>query len=322
MIGALAEANPNLAVVIVSGNAVAMPWIGRVPAVLEAWFSGSEAGNALADVVFGAVNPSGKLPFTFPVRLEDNSAHALGEYPGGDTVTYNESIFVGYRWHDKERLEPLFAFGHGLSYTTFAVGNVKADRTTLASKGSIRISADVTNTATVRRRGRAALYRRRAVVAAASGQRTERVPENSFGPRPDANCYFRDHARHAAVLRRREGRVGRRTGDFHGLCGRRFGRYSRHGGLRTEIARARKREVCGLSRAADFFSPDQDVVQRVPPQGMPLGQGGVVELPDALHADLLHHAPGNARFRRRRRLRVPGFRVSWRRRHRPGRLGA
>ena len=101
VIGALAEANPNLAVVIVSGNAVAMPWIDRVPAVLEAWFSGSEAGNALADVVFGAVNPSGKLPFTFPVRLEDNGAHTLGEYPGADKVKYNESIFVGYRWHDK-----------------------------------------------------------------------------------------------------------------------------------------------------------------------------------------------------------------------------
>ena len=146
VIGALAEANPNLAVVIVSGNAVAMPWIDRVPAVLEAWFSGSEAGNALADVVFGAVNPSGKLPFTFPVRLEDNDAHTLGEYPGADKVKYNESIFVGYRWHDKEQLKPLFAFGHGLSYTAFAVGNVKADRTTLAPNGSIRISADVTNT--------------------------------------------------------------------------------------------------------------------------------------------------------------------------------
>ena len=146
VIEALAEANPNLAVVIISGNAVAMPWIGRVPAVLEAWFSGSETGNALADVVFGAVNPSGKLPFTFPVRLEDNSAHALGEYPGTDTVRYNESIFVGYRWHDKEALKPLFAFGHGLSYTTFAVGNVKADRTTLAANGRIRVSADVTNT--------------------------------------------------------------------------------------------------------------------------------------------------------------------------------
>lgn len=146
VIEALAEANPNLAVVIVSGNAVAMPWIGRVPAVLEAWFSGSEAGNALADVVFGAVNPSGKLPFTFPVRLEDNSAHALGEYPGTDKVTYNEGIFVGYRWHDKEQLKPLFAFGHGLSYTTFDIANVQADRTTLAANGRIRVSADVTNT--------------------------------------------------------------------------------------------------------------------------------------------------------------------------------
>ena len=146
MIEALAGANPNLAVVIVSGNAVAMPWIDRVPAVLEAWFSGSEAGNALADVVFGAVNPSGKLPFTFPVRLEDNSAHALGEYPGTDKVAYNEGIFVGYRWHDKEQLKPLFAFGHGLSYTTFDIANVQADRTTLAANGRIRVSADVTNT--------------------------------------------------------------------------------------------------------------------------------------------------------------------------------
>ncbi len=146
VIKALADTNPNLAVVIVSGNAVAMPWIDRVPAVLEAWFSGSEAGNALADVVFGAVNPSGKLPFTFPVRLEDNSAHALGEYPGTDKVTYNEGIFVGYRWHDKEQLKPLFAFGHGLSYTTFDITNVQADRTTLAANGRIRVSADVTNT--------------------------------------------------------------------------------------------------------------------------------------------------------------------------------
>ena len=146
VIEALADANPNLAVVIISGNAVAMPWIERVPAVLEAWFSGSETGNALADVVFGAVNPSGKLPFTFPVRLEDNSAHALGEYPGTDSVRYNESIFVGYRWHDKQALKPLFAFGHGLSYTTFSVGNVKADRATLAANGRIRVSAEVTNT--------------------------------------------------------------------------------------------------------------------------------------------------------------------------------
>lgn len=146
VIEALAAANPRLAVVLVSGNAVAMPWIDRVPAVLEAWFSGSEAGNALADVVFGAVNPSGKLPFTFPVRLEDNGAIALGEFPGGDTVTYREGLFVGYRWHEARQIAPLFAFGHGLSYTTFDVSDVRSDRASLSAKGRIRISAEVTNT--------------------------------------------------------------------------------------------------------------------------------------------------------------------------------
>ena len=146
VIGALAEANPNLAVAIVSGNAVAMPWIDRVPAVLEAWYSGSEAGNALAAVLFGAVNPSGKLPFTFPVRLEDCSAHSAGEYPGDGQVVYRDGIFVGYRWIEKERIEPLFAFGHGLSYTTFDIANVQADRTSLATTGRLRVSADVTNT--------------------------------------------------------------------------------------------------------------------------------------------------------------------------------
>lgn len=78
-------------------------------AVLEVWYSGSEAGNALADVLFGAVNPSGKLPFTFPVRLEDCSAHSAGEYPGDGQVVYRDGIFVGYRWIEKERIEPLFA---------------------------------------------------------------------------------------------------------------------------------------------------------------------------------------------------------------------
>ena len=146
VIEALAAANPRLAVVLVSGNAVAMPWIEQVPAVVEAWFSGSEAGNALADVLFGKVNPSGKLPFTFPVRLEDNGAFVMGEFPGGDSVRYNESLFVGYRWHDAKAIKPLFAFGHGLSYTTFEVGNVKIDRPTLRDKGSLHVTADVTNT--------------------------------------------------------------------------------------------------------------------------------------------------------------------------------
>lgn len=148
VIEALAGANPRMAVVLVSGNAVAMPWIDRVPSVVEAWYCGSEAGNALADVIFGKVNPSGKLPFTFPVRLEDNGAHALGEFPGTDEVAYNEGIYVGYRWHDKQSIKPLFAFGHGLSYTSFDISSIKADRTALSGKGRLRISADVTNTGT------------------------------------------------------------------------------------------------------------------------------------------------------------------------------
>ncbi len=146
VIEALAGVNPRLAVVLVSGNAVAMPWIDQVPTVLQAWFSGSETGNALADVVFGDVSPSGKLPFTFPVRIEDNSAAAAGEFPGGDSVTYKEGIFVGYRWHEAQQIEPLFAFGHGLSYTTFEIADVRADRTSLSRNGHIRVSADVTNT--------------------------------------------------------------------------------------------------------------------------------------------------------------------------------
>ena len=147
VIEALAAANSNLAVVLVSGNAVAMPWVERVPAVLQAWYSGSEAGNALADVVFGAVNPSGKLPFTFPARLEDCGAHAAGEYPGdGERVVYRDGIFVGYRWAEKENIKPLFAFGHGLSYTTFAYGGVESDRTSLTASGKLRVRVDVTNT--------------------------------------------------------------------------------------------------------------------------------------------------------------------------------
>lgn len=134
----LVKVNQNLVVVNVSGNAVAMPWIKEVPAVLQAWFLGSEAGNAIAAVLMGDVNPSGKLPFTFPARLEDVPAHQLGEYPGsekvGDIVNekYNESIFVGYRWADKQKkAKPLFPFGHGLSYTTFEYGKPVADKKTM-----------------------------------------------------------------------------------------------------------------------------------------------------------------------------------------------
>ena len=149
-IEALAAVNPNLTVVIVSGNAVAMPWVDKVNGIMETWFSGSQTGHALADVLFGKVNPSGKLPFTFPVKLEDNAAHALNAYDPEDlTVEYKEGIFVGYRWAEKQQIRPLFAFGHGLSYTTFEYGQAKAAKTSMKENGKLTVSVDVTNTGAV-----------------------------------------------------------------------------------------------------------------------------------------------------------------------------
>ena len=145
LISELAKVNPNLTVVIISGNAVAMPWIDEVPSVLLGWYGGSEAGRAIADVLFGDVNPSGKLPFTFPVKLEDNPAHYNGKtFPTRGKNHYDEGIFLGYRWHEKMDIKPLFAFGHGLSYTDFEYGDV-----TLSSKrirgGKITVKVPVTN---------------------------------------------------------------------------------------------------------------------------------------------------------------------------------
>lgn len=152
VISALAAANKNLVVVNISGNAVAMPWLDEVPAVVQDWYLGSEAGTSLAAVLSGDVNPSGRLPFTFPVRLEDVPAHSLGEYTGErrrDTVDikYNEGIFVGYRWADKQKkVKPLFAFGHGLSYTTFEYGKPVADSKTMTADGTLTVKVTVKNT--------------------------------------------------------------------------------------------------------------------------------------------------------------------------------
>lgn len=153
VIEALVAANPRTVVVNVSGNAVAMPWADKVPAILQAWFLGSESGNSLADVIFGRVNPSGKLPMTFPVRLDDVAAHAVGEYPGtkrADSdivdIRYNEGVMVGYRWFDTRKIRPLFAFGHGLSYTTFGYGKLSADASKIGPDGALTLSVNVTNT--------------------------------------------------------------------------------------------------------------------------------------------------------------------------------
>lgn len=126
LISKIVAVNPKT-IVVLEGTMVEMdPWLDQVPAVLQAWYPGMEGGDALAKILFGDVNPSGKLPCTFPKRLEDSPAHALGAYPGANgTVTYAEGLLVGYRWFDTKKIEPQFPFGFGLSYTTFAYSNLK-----------------------------------------------------------------------------------------------------------------------------------------------------------------------------------------------------
>lgn len=166
----LAAVNPNLIVANISGNAYAMPWLDKVPAVIQSWYLGTMIGPSMADVISGKVNPSGKLPFSFPKRLEDNGAHHYGEisYPGiegksagnaaadlkGADVSagndpqqeYLEDIFVGYRWHDTKKIPALFPFGYGLSYTTFEYGKATLSSKEMAPDGSITVTLPVTNT--------------------------------------------------------------------------------------------------------------------------------------------------------------------------------
>lgn len=141
LISEVAKVNPNTVVILINGSAVAMPWINDVAAVVEAYYPGQEGGNAIANVLFGRVNPSGKLPETFPVLLSDNPAY--GTYPGKDNKTYyNEGIYVGYRHYDTRNIEPLFPFGHGLSYTTFEYNDM-----TIKNKGeTVVVDFTITNT--------------------------------------------------------------------------------------------------------------------------------------------------------------------------------
>ncbi len=147
VISELTKVNKNVVVILVSGNAVSMPWVNEVSGIVQAWYNGTEAGNAIASILMGDVNPSGKLPFTFPVKLEDVGAHAVGMYPG-DSISgekYNEDIYVGYRWIDKQKIKPLFAFGHGLSYTTFTYGKASVDKKQLAVGEIITLTVPVKN---------------------------------------------------------------------------------------------------------------------------------------------------------------------------------
>ncbi|HEY3914440.1 MAG TPA: glycoside hydrolase family 3 C-terminal domain-containing protein, partial [Verrucomicrobiae bacterium] len=147
LIAKVREANPRTIVVLVAGSPVEMdPWLTNVPAVLLTWYSGMEGGNAIARVLFGDVNPSGKLPCTFPKRLEDPPAHVLHAYPGtSGTVKYEEGLLVGYRYFDTKEVEPLFPFGFGLSYTHFNYGQFELVKNTASEGPVVTIKFDVTN---------------------------------------------------------------------------------------------------------------------------------------------------------------------------------
>jgi beta-glucosidase len=144
MIQAVAAANPKTVVVLKSGSALLMPWIDSVAAVLQAWYPGEEDGNAVADVLFGDVNPSGKLPMTFPKSVDQTLARNPAWYPGnGEEVHYGEKLDVGYRWYQSQHIEPLFPFGFGLSYTTFSITDLKVR---LGPTRAAKVELRVTNT--------------------------------------------------------------------------------------------------------------------------------------------------------------------------------
>jgi beta-glucosidase len=146
LISAVASANKRTVVVVAAGAPIAMSnWIEKVPAVLYSWYGGQEVGHAVGDLLFGRAVPSGKLPVTFPSRIEDSTAH--GNYPGVEKrVTYAEGVFVGYRGFDQNKIEPLFPFGHGLSYTTFAYSALQVSSSRVKIGGTVDVSVQVRNT--------------------------------------------------------------------------------------------------------------------------------------------------------------------------------
>ena len=153
VIRALAPVSKNLVVVNISGSAVAMPWASEVDAIVQGWYGGTESGNALADVLTGKVNPSGRLPFSVPFKYEDGPIKTEAQYPGikaeGDEfwqTHYSEGVYVGYRWYSSKKIKVQFPFGHGLSYTTFAYSNAVADKAEMTADQTLKVSVDVTNT--------------------------------------------------------------------------------------------------------------------------------------------------------------------------------
>jgi beta-glucosidase len=148
LIKEISKLNSNTIIVLINGSPISMEsWIKDVPAIIEAWYAGMESGNVIADIIFGDINPSGKLPITFPKSLKDSPAHKSERtYPGNDKVYYDEGIYVGYRHFDKHNIEPLFPFGFGLSYTTFKIDSLLIESEKISKGQNINFSVNIVNT--------------------------------------------------------------------------------------------------------------------------------------------------------------------------------
>ena len=229
LIEQLAAANRNIIIANISGNAYAMPWLDKVAAVLQSWYLGTMIGPTMAGIISGEVNPSGKLPFTIPRRLDDNSAHHFGDisYPGiegtsaGSAVDdfkgadvsagndpvqqYADDIFVGYRWHDSRHIAPLFAFGFGLSYTTFDYGHARLSSVELTADGEIQITVPVTNSGKTAGKETVQLYIGEVAPALPRppkelkdfrkiALKPNETREVTFTIKADALCHFDEHA--------------------------------------------------------------------------------------------------------------------------------
>lgn len=219
LIEAVVASQPETVVVLTNGSAVAMPWVDKVPTIVEAWLGGQAGAGAVADVLFGHVNPSGKLAETFPVRLEDTPAYL--NFPAEDgEVLYGERVFVGYRWYDARNIEPLFPFGHGLSYTDFAYSDLAVSSDRLSDEETLTVSVRVTNTGKARGKEVVQLY---LSDKAASVRRPEQELRGfrkvELGPGESQSVVFELSARDFSYYSTRFDRWLAESGDFEILVG-------------------------------------------------------------------------------------------------------
>ena len=219
LIDAVADRQRNTVVVLTNGSAVAMPWVDRVPAIVEAWLGGQAGAGAVADVIFGKVNPSGKLAETFPVRLEDTPAFL--NFPAEDgEVLYGERLFVGYRYYDKRKIAPLFPFGHGLSYTEFNYSDIEVSPERPSNTDAVTVSVTVTNSGKVAGKEVVQLY---VHDVEASVQRPEKelrgFQKLELAPGESKVARFMLTERDFAYYSTRQGQWVAESGDFELLVG-------------------------------------------------------------------------------------------------------